>query len=202
MAIRRRQFLGWSATAAASSVAVKHARAAAGSAARLAEFPKGFVWGAAAASYQIEGAAAADGKGPSIWDMFCKKPGSIWRDQSGDVACDHYHRYKEDVALMKAMGLKAYRLSVSWPRVMPEGTGAVNAKGLDFYDRLVGGLLKAGVAPWVTLYHGDLPLALYHRGGFMNRDVADWFARYSTVVVRKLGDRVKHFMPLNEPQVF
>jgi beta-glucosidase len=165
-------------------------------------FPEGFVWGAAAAAYQIEGAAADDGKGPSIWDMFCKKPGAIWHDQSGDLACDHYHRYKEDVALMKAMGLGAYRLSVSWPRVMPDGAGAVNAAGLDFYDRLVDELLRAGITPWVTLYHWDLPLALYHRGGWLNREVADWFGHYAAIVTRRLGDRVRQFMPLNEPQVF
>ena len=129
---------------------------------RLTEFPKGFVWGAAAASYQIEGAPAADGKGPSIWDMFCKKPSAIWKDQSGDVACDHYHRWKEDVAIMKSLGLQAYRLSVSWPRVIPDGAGTVNAKGLDFYDRLIDALLAAGITPWVTLYHWDLLFALYH----------------------------------------
>jgi len=204
--MRRRQLLAWSAGALATAAARRTARAASPKpgAAKPApvEFPRGFVWGAAAAAYQIEGAPDADGKGPSIWDMFCKKPGSIWHDQSGDVACDHYRRYKEDVAIMKGLGLAAYRLSVSWPRVLPEGTGTVNAKGLDFYDRLVDELLKAGIAPWVTLYHWDLPLALYHRGGWLNRDVAGWFSDYTTVVARRLSDRVKHFMPLNEPQVF
>jgi beta-glucosidase len=134
--------------------------------------------------------------------MFCKKPGAIWNDQSGDVACDHYHRYKEDVALARSLGLGAYRFSVSWPRVLPAGTGAVNAKGLDFYDRLVDELLAAKIDPWLTLYHWDLPLALYHRGGWLNRDVAGWFADYAAVVVGRLGDRVRRFMPLNEPQVF
>jgi beta-glucosidase len=196
--MRRRNFLAWSAGAAAAVAAARVGRAAA----RPVEFPRGFVWGAAASSYQIEGSPTADGKGPSIWDMFCRKPGSIWRDQSGDVACDHYRRYKEDVAIMKGLGLGAYRLSVAWPRVMPEGTGAVNAKGLDFYDRLVDELLAAGIAPWVTLYHWDLPLALYRRGGWLNRDVAGWFSDYSAVVGRRLSDRVKRFMPLNEPQVF
>jgi beta-glucosidase len=167
-----------------------------------AAFSDGFVWGAATAAYQIEGAAAADGKGPSIWDMFCKKPGAIWGDQSGDVACDHYHRYKEDIALARSLGLGAYRFSVSWPRVLPTGAGAVNSKGLDFYDRLVDELLAAKIAPWLTLYHWDLPLALYHRGGWLNRDSAGWFADYATIVVKRLGDRVRHFMPLNEPQVF
>ncbi len=165
-------------------------------------FPKGFVWGAAAASYQIEGAPAEDGKGPSIWDMFSKKPGSVWKDQSGDVSCDHYHRYKEDIALMKAMGLQAYRLSISWPRVQPEGTGATNAKGLDFYDRLIDELLRAEITPWVTLYHWDLPLALYRRGGWLNRESAGWFADYATLIGKRFGDRVHHWMPLNEPQVF
>src|SRR6187549_2197089 len=134
MPIPRRQFLGWSAAAAAAySLAVKRARAAKPPA-RLTEFPKGFIWGAAAASYQIEGAATADGKGPSIWDMFTRKPGAIWKDGNADIACDHYNRYKEDVAIMKGLGIPAYRLSIAWPRVFPEGTGAVNAKGLDFYD--------------------------------------------------------------------
>jgi beta-glucosidase len=160
------------------------------------------VWGAATAAYQIEGAATADGKGPSIWDMFCKKPGAIWNAQSGDVACDHYHRYKEDVALARALGLRAYRFSVSWPRVLPAGVGTVNARGLDFYDRLVDELLAANIEPWLTLYHWDLPLAVYHRGGWLNRDVAGWFADYATVVGERLGDRVRHFMTLNEPQVF
>src|SRR5436190_16930662 len=192
-ALSRRGLLGL----AAGVVATRVDRAlgvAGGPGPKAPAFPAGFTWGAATAAYQVEGAAAEDGKGPSIWDMFCKKPGAIWNDQSGDVACDHYHRWKEDVGIARSLGLQAYRFSVSWPRVLPAGTGAVNAKGLDFYDRLVDELLKAGIAPWVTLYHWDLPLALYHRGGFMNRDFAEWFARYSTVVVRKLGDRVKHFM--------
>jgi len=165
-------------------------------------FPKGFVWGAAAASYQVEGAARDDGKGPSVWDMMCRRPGAIWNGQNGDVACDHYHRYKEDVALMKMIGLKAYRLSIAWARVMPEGVGQVNPKGLAFYDRLVDELLAAGIAPFVTLFHWDYPHALYCRGGWLNRDSADWFAEYASVVVRKLGDRVRHWMTHNEPQCF
>jgi beta-glucosidase len=184
----------------AAALAVPGWRAAA--AASKPAFPPGFTWGAATAAYQIEGGAADDGKGPSIWDMFCKKPGAIWNDQSGDVACDHYHRWKDDVALARTLGLQAYRFSVSWPRVLPAGTGAVNAKGLDFYDRLVDALLAAKIEPWLTLYHWDLPLALYHRGGWLNRDVAGWFADYAAVVVERLGDRVRYFMPLNEPQVF
>jgi beta-glucosidase len=187
---------------AAATLAAPGARALAAGAKPAPAFPPGFTWGAATAAYQIEGAAADDGKGPSIWDMFCKKPGAIWNDQSGDVACDHYHRWKEDVALAASLGLQAYRFSVSWPRVLPAGTGAVNAKGLDFYDRLVDALLAAKIEPWLTLYHWDLPLALYHRGGWLNRDVAGWFADYAAVVVKRLGDRVRRFMPLNEPQVF
>jgi beta-glucosidase len=166
------------------------------------EFPKDFVWGAATAAYQVEGATAEDGRGPCIWDMFCRKPGKVWRDQCPDRSADHYHRVKEDVALMKDMGLPAYRFSISWSRVIPEGTGAINPKGLDFYDRLVDQLLAAGIAPWATLYHWDLPLAVYHRGGFLNRDVAEWFGDYTRVVARRLADRVAAWMPLNEPQVY
>jgi beta-glucosidase len=168
----------------------------------MAQFPKDFVWGAAAASYQIEGAAQVDGRGPSVWDMYCRKTGAVWNGHSGDVACDHYHRYAEDVALMKEIGLQAYRLSIAWPRIQPEGTGKPNEKGLDFYDRLIDSLLAAGITPWVTLYHWDFPLALYHRGGWLNRDSADWFADYSAHVVARLSDRVKHWMTLNEPQVY
>ena len=168
----------------------------------MSNFPENFAWGAAAASYQIEGAAHAEGKGPSVWDMFCRKPGKVWNGQNGDVACDHYHRYAEDVALMKRIGLKAYRLSVSWPRVLPEGTGVANERGLSFYDRVVDELLKAGIEPWFTLFHWDFPLSLYHRGGWLNRDSAEWFADYTDLVVRRLSDRVRHYMTLNEPQVF
>lgn len=165
-------------------------------------FPKGFVWGAAAASYQVEGAAYADGKGPSVWDMLCRKEGAIWNGQSGDVACDHYHRYKEDVALMKEIGLPAYRLSISWPRVLPAGVGAINTQGLDFYDQLVDELLAAGIQPWVTLFHWDYPYELYCRGGWLNPDSPDWFAEYTRLVVDRLSDRVQHWMPLNEPACF
>lgn len=166
------------------------------------EFPANFIWGAAAAAYQIEGAADEDGRGPSVWDLFSKTPGKIWNNQTGDVAADHYHRYAEDVALMKQIGLHAYRLSISWSRVLPEGVGSVNAKGLDFYDRLVDELLRAGISPYVTLFHWDTPLALYWRGGWLNRDSADWFAEYAQVVATKLADRVKHWMTFNEPTIF
>lgn len=165
-------------------------------------FPVDFAWGAASSSYQIEGAADADGKGLSVWDTFCREPGKVWEGHTGEVACDHYHRYREDVALMAAMGLKAYRFSISWPRVLPQGTGAVNEAGLDFYDRLVDALLKAGIEPWVTLFHWDYPTALYHQGGWLNPKSADWFAEYSRAVVRRLGNRVKHWITFNEPQCF
>lgn len=160
------------------------------------------MWGAAAAAYQIEGAVDQDGRGPSTWDMFCRKPGAIWDGQSGAVACDHYHRYQEDVALMRQLDLGAYRLSVSWPRVLPKGIGPVNERGLAFYDRLIDALLAAGVDPWVTLFHWDYPLELYYRGGWLNRDSVEWFAEYTEQVVRRLSDRVKHWITLNEPQVF
>ena len=165
-------------------------------------FPSDFVWGAAAASYQIEGGWQDDGKGLSVWDVFSHRKGTIYNGDTGDVACDHYHCYTEDVGLMQAIGLQAYRLSIAWPRVIPDGTGAVNPAGLDFYDKLVDELLAANIQPYVTLFHWDFPYALYLRGGWKNRDVADWFADYTTVMVEKLGDRVKHWMPLNEPAVF
>jgi beta-glucosidase len=165
-------------------------------------FPKDFVWGSAASSYQVEGAAWCDGGGASVWDMLGRQPGKINNGDSGDVACDHYHRYREDVGLMAEIGLQAYRLSVSWPRVLPQGVGAVNTKGLDFYSRLVDALLEHGITPWVTLFHWDFPYALYCRGGWLNRDSADWFADYTALVVDKLSDRVTHWITLNEPQCF
>ena len=165
-------------------------------------FPKDFTWGVAAASYQIEGAAREDGKGLSVWDMFSRKPGAIWKGQSGDVACDHYHLWREDIQLMKELGIRNYRLSISWPRVLPEGVGKVNSKGMDFYNRLVDEMVKSGIEPWITLFHWDYPLALYHRGGWMNRDSSDWFAEYTTLITRQLSDRVSHWMTHNEPQCF
>ena len=155
----------------------------------------------AAAAYQIEGAATEDGRGPSVWDTFSHQPGATFEGHTGDVACDHYHRYREDVALMRALGARAYRLSVSWTRVLPEGRGAVNEKGLDFYERLIDELLRAGVTPFVTLFHWDFPQALYDEGGWLERDSAAWFADYAQHVVARLGDRVRHWMPLNEPNV-
>ena len=165
-------------------------------------FPKDFVWGAASASYQIEGAAREDGKGLSIWDAMCTWPGKIWEGNSGNVSCDHYHRYQEDAGLMAQIGLKAYRLSICWPRVLPEGVGTVNQKGLEFYDRLIDVLLEHGVQPWVTLFHWDYPYALFRRGGWLHPDSSDWFAEYVQVIVDRLSDRVSHWMTLNEPQVF
>lgn len=165
-------------------------------------FPDNFVWGAAAASYQIEGAAFEDGKGLSVWDKFTQWNGKVWHGQSGNVICDHYHRYVEDVALMKEMGLQAYRLSLSWPRILPDGTGQVNPAGLDFYDRLIDELLASEITPYVTLFHWDYPYELYCRGGWLNPASSDWFAEYTRVVAEKLGDRVKHWMTLNEPSVF
>jgi len=165
-------------------------------------FPKDFVWGAATASYQVEGAAYDDGRGMSVWDMMCRKPDAIWRGQSGEVACDHYHRYKEDVALMKKIGLTGYRFSISWPRVIPEGTGAVNDKGMDFYDKLIDELLAAGITPYITLFHWDYPYELYCRGGWLNPDSPAWFAEYAEAVVKRLSDRVRHWITQNEPQCF
>lgn len=165
------------------------------------EFPKDFLWGTATASYQIEGSPLADGAGPSIWHRFSHTPGTTHEGDTGDVACDHYHRYKEDVAMMKEIGIKAYRFSIAWPRIFPKGKGRLNVKGMDFYDRLVDRLLDANITPFITLYHWDLPAALQDEGGWMNRDIADWFADYADYVFQKLGDRVKHWITLNEPWV-
>ncbi|MBO3740602.1 GH1 family beta-glucosidase [Actinoplanes flavus] len=162
-------------------------------------FPEGFVWGAATASYQIEGAAREDGRGPSIWDTFSRTPGRVFAGHTGDVACDHYHRYAEDVALMADLGLASYRFSIAWPRVRPDGTGPVNVRGLDFYDRLTDELLSKGIDPVVTLYHWDLPQTLEDRGGWTNRETAEAFADYAEIVHRRLGDRVATWTTLNEP---
>ena len=163
-------------------------------------FPEGFLWGVATSSYQIEGAAEADGRGDSIWDRFCRIPGKIQDGSDGAVACDHYHRYREDVALMKQLGVQAYRLSVAWPRIFPTGQEATPlAAGLDFYDRLVDALLEAGITPWVTLYHWDLPDALGQQGGWTTRTVCEAFVRYTDAVTRRLGDRVQGWITHNEP---
>lgn len=165
-------------------------------------FSQGFIWGAATAAYQIEGTARAAGGGDSVWDMFCRKPGAVWNGESGNIACDHYQRFTEDIALMQELGIKAYRFSLSWPRILPTGVGQINEQGLDFYDRLVDALLAVNITPYVTLFHWDFPYDLYCRGGWLNRDSADWFAEYTRIVVNRLGDRVQHWMTLNEPQCF
>ena len=165
-------------------------------------FPPGFLFGAATSAYQIEGSHDADGKGPSIWDHFARRPGRVHRSHNGEVACDTYRDPQSDIDIMRRLGLNAYRFSVSWPRVLPRGRGAVNAPGLDYYDRLVDALLGAGIAPFVTLFHWDLPQALQDEmGGFAGRDSAATFADYAEVVARRLGDRVRHWITLNEPWV-
>ena len=168
---------------------------------RSYRFPAGFVWGAATSAYQIEGSPLADGAGPSIWQRFAHTPGMMANGDHGDVACDHYRRYKDDVQLMRALGLHSYRFSIAWSRVLPEGTGRVNQKGLDFYARLVDELLANGIEPNATLFHWDLPAALDDRGGWLNRDIAHWFADYAEVVFRALDNRVKRWSTINEPWV-
>lgn len=165
------------------------------------EFPTSFVWGTATAAYQIEGAVAEDGRGPSIWDEFCDRSGVVVGGDTGTVAADHYHRWESDIELMNQLGLDAYRLSLSWSRILPTGSGAVNAKGLDFYDRLIDRLCSAGITAAVTLFHWDLPLALQEQGGWMNRDTSYRLGEYAQVVGERLSDRVGMWMPLNEPVV-
>jgi beta-glucosidase len=163
------------------------------------KFPKNFIFGTATASYQIEGAAQEDGRGESIWDRFSRTPGKVLNGDTGDVACDHYHRVDEDIALMKALGTTAYRFSIAWPRIIPDGEGAVNQKGLDWYARLADKLLAAGIEPWATMYHWDLPQALEEKyGGWRSRQTAEAFRRYADVTVKHLGRRIKRWMTLNE----
>ncbi|THF86681.1 beta-glucosidase [Deinococcus sp. KSM4-11] len=164
-------------------------------------FPPRFAWGVATASYQIEGAPAEDGKGPSIWDTFSHTPGQVRGGDTGDVACDHYHRLEADLDLIQSLGVNAYRFSVAWPRLQPAGRGPVNQQGLDFYSRMVDGLLTRGITPWLTLYHWDLPQALQDQGGWPSRDTALAFGEYAALVAGALGDRVKHFITVNEPWV-
>lgn len=166
-----------------------------------APFPADFLWGAATSAYQIEGSPLADGAGPSIWQRFAHTPGMVRDGDTGDVACDHYRRWKDDVALMRSLGLKAYRFSIAWSRIFPEGTGRLNPAGLAFYDRLVDALLAHDVEPVVTLYHWDLPAALDDRGGWLNPDIAQWFAEYASALFKRLGDRVMRWATLNEPWV-
>ena len=158
-----------------------------------------FTWGVATSSYQIEGAATAGGRGPSIWDTFSRVPGAVINGDSGDVACDHYHRYNEDLDLIKWLGVNAYRFSIAWPRIFPQGAGSPNQAGIDFYDRLIDGALERGITPWPTLYHWDLPQALEDKGGWNSRATSERFAEYAYLMAEKFGDRVKNWTTLNEP---
>ena len=162
-------------------------------------FPADFVWGVATSAYQIEGAVAEDGRGESIWDTFCRTPGKVANGDTGAVACDHYHRWESDLDLIASLGVNAYRFSIAWPRIVPEGRGRIEPRGLDFYDRLVDGMLDRGLAPYATLYHWDLPQALEDEGGWTNRDIVDAFVAYADAVTARLGDRVASWATLNEP---
>jgi beta-glucosidase len=164
-------------------------------------FPQNFVWGTATSAYQVEGAWNADGKGPSIWDEFVRRRGNVKNGDTADVACDHYSKYKEDIELIKELGVKAYRFSVSWPRILPEGVGNKNQRGIDFYKKIVDELLEAGIIPFVTLYHWDLPLMLQDRGGWMNRDITGWFSDYVETIVASFAGNVKNYIIINEPSV-
>lgn len=164
-------------------------------------FPRNFAWGVATAAYQIEGAWNREGKGESIWDRFCHTPGKIADGTTGDIACDHYGLYLEDIGILRDLGIRNYRFSISWPRVLPEGRGKINQRGLDYYDRLVDAVCQAGIEPFATLYHWDLPQALQDAGGWANRDVGEYFADYAAIMVKRLGDRIKFWTTLNEPWV-
>lgn len=163
-------------------------------------FKKDFVWGAATSAYQIEGAAFQDGKGWDIWDVFCKEKGKIYGGHSGDIACDHYHRFREDVALMKKLGIKAYRFSINWSRVFPNGYGEVNKAGLNFYNELINELCGAGIKPYITLYHWEMPYELYKKGGWLNRDIVEWFSDYAAFIAKEFSDRAAGYFTINEPQ--
>lgn len=165
-------------------------------------FSEDFVWGAATSSYQIEGAVAEDGKGEHIWDVYTREPGRIFGGHTGEIACDHYHRFREDVKIMKEIGLKAYRFSIDWSRVLPEGFGRVNEQGIAFYNELIDELLANGIEPYITLYHWELPYEIYKRGGWMNPQIVEWFGEYAKLVAQRFSDRVKYFFTLNEPQCF
>jgi len=165
------------------------------------QFPHNFLWGVATAAYQIEGAWNEDGRGESIWDRFSHTPGKITNGDTGDIACEHYHRYPEDIALMRQLGVKAYRFSTAWTRVLPSGRGRINPQGLDFYDRLVDALCAANIEPFLTLYHWDLPQALQNEGGWDNRETCYAFADYAALMVKRLGDRVNYWTTFNEPSV-
>lgn len=165
-------------------------------------FPEGFVWGTATSAYQVEGGAFEDGKGLNIWDVFTHEKGRIFENHNGDIACDHYHRYKEDVAIMKSIGVKAYRLSLNWARILPDGVGRVNEAGVQFYRDLLTELRNAGIEPHINLYCWDLPYELHKRGGWLNRDVVEWFGEYAAVVAERFSDLVTYFITMNEPQCF
>lgn len=165
-------------------------------------FSEDFVWGAATSSYQIEGAALEDGKGLHIWDVFTKEKGRVYEGHTGETACDHYHRFREDVGHMKKMGLKAYRFSIDWSRVLPQGYGPVNEKGIAFYDQLIDELLENQIEPYLTLYHWELPYEIYKRGGWMNPEIVEWFGEYAKLIAQRFSDRVKYYFTLNEPQCF
>ena len=169
----------------------------------MIQFPNDFIWGSATSSYQIEGAYNKDGKGPSIWDAFCKIPGKVANMDTGDLACDHYHKMKEDVAMMKSLGLKAYRFSIAWPRILPDGTSQnINQKGIQFYSDLIDELLANDIEPWVTLYHWDLPLALqFEVDGWLGPKIPDLFAEYAELCFEHFGDRVKNWITINEAWV-
>ena len=168
---------------------------------KTARFPKDFSWGTATASYQVEGAWQEDGKGESIWDRFSHTPGKVKNNDHGDIACDHFHRWEEDLRLLRDLGVNTYRFSLSWPRIMPDGSGRVNQKGLDFYARIVDRLLEYQIQPNATLYHWDLPQALQERGGWVARDSVQWFTDYAEVVFKQLGDRIPLWSTINEPWV-
>ena len=165
-------------------------------------FKKQLAWGAATAAYQVEGAAFEDGKGLNIWDVFCEREGKIFGGQTGEVACDHYHRYKEDVQLMKEIGLNSYRFSIDWARIMPEGTGRVNEAGINYYNNLIDELLANGIEPYLTLYHWELPYELHKKGGWLNEESVEWFREYTKVIAEHFSDRVKYYFTFNEPQCF
>ena len=165
-------------------------------------FSENFVWGAATSAYQIEGAVKEDGKGEHIWDVYVKEPGHIYGGHNGNSACDHYHRFREDVSIMKEIGIMAYRFSIDWSRVLPEGFGPVNESGIAFYDSLINELLKNGIDPYITLHHWELPYEIYKRGGWMNPQIVEWFGEYARLIAERFSDRVTHFFTLNEPQCF
>ena len=165
-------------------------------------FSKDFVWGAATSAHQVEGAYLEDGKGLDLWDVYEQEAGHVYEGHTGHVSCDHYHRYKEDVSLMKEIGLQAYRFSINWARIMPEGVGSINQKGIDFYKRLLDELNQAGIEPYLTLFHWEMPYALYQKGGWMNPDIVNWFGEYAAVVSKEFSPMVKNYFTLNEPQCF